>query len=171
MFQKCKEWHGCLSSDQKTKLKIVMRAAGVQSDTGYMEIMGATSGNQSRQISDSGKCVDPRISDPESWECECIDEWTEECGGDDSDDLESCIRQKMCKAPPSAVCPAWKDEFCSSMLTEAEPEMKMALSDGGKHASIRSEMKKRTEASGKGDEATGSDFESTLTGKCTSETQ
>jgi len=157
--QKCNEWTGCLSSDQQTKLKVLMRAAGIQPGTGLVENMGANAANRSRET--PAGCVDPKLDDAESMQCECYVQWHKECGGDDNDDLEACIKTKMCNE--ATVCDDWKEEEC--------PDMMMAISDGGKLSSNRSEMTKRTEASGKGVAATDSDFESALTGKCTSETQ
>ena len=51
-----------------------------------------------------GSCVDPALDDPESWECECVEQMTVKCGSVD----EECFRGLLCKNVN--ICEAWKQE-------------------------------------------------------------
>jgi len=58
-------------------------------------------------------CIDPALADPESWECECVEEMTETCGGVD----EECFRGLLCKN--GNVCAEWKQTHCPASLIDS----------------------------------------------------
>jgi len=60
-----------------------------------------------------GSCVDPALDDPESWECECVEEMTGTCGGVD----EECFRGLLCKN--ANICAEWKQTHCPESLIES----------------------------------------------------
>merc|ERR1719491_2565200 len=57
LAEKCKEWVACLPHDQKFDLTNLLMAAANPS---------------SKNHQDPTTCLDPSISDPEEWDCECM---------------------------------------------------------------------------------------------------
>jgi len=95
---KCKKWLACLTDATKNRLKTFLRAAGTRTSSMLMEE------SRAQQLT---PCVDPSIEDPEAWDCDCLEEMVESCGGLSED----CLKKRMCKI--DSVCKAWKEQHCS----------------------------------------------------------
>eukprot|EP00747_Dinoflagellata_sp_TGD_P109573 gnl/TRDRNA2_/TRDRNA2_170732_c0_seq2.p1 gnl/TRDRNA2_/TRDRNA2_170732_c0~~gnl/TRDRNA2_/TRDRNA2_170732_c0_seq2.p1 ORF type:complete len:427 (-),score=39.62 gnl/TRDRNA2_/TRDRNA2_170732_c0_seq2:186-1466(-) len=67
------------------------------------------------------RCIDPEISDPEAWDCDCHEEMLHLCHEISNEhnvtgfSTSACIRAQLCQH--SKVCKAWKDTHCDEMLT------------------------------------------------------
>jgi len=111
----CRPWVTCLSQEpgRKDKLKILLKVAiGKDADQGQLLSRTGTSsfGAGGRQAPGGG-CTDPALDDAESWDCECMAEMAEACGGAD----EACFRTILCRQ--SKVCQSWKDENCDASFS------------------------------------------------------
>jgi len=93
---KCTEWKNCLPADQEEKLlaflKASLRAPALE------EVGMAKRSHKTKEVT----CMDPSSTDPESWECECVDMIVEKCGGVD----ETCFFNTMCAH--ADICSEWK---------------------------------------------------------------
>jgi hypothetical protein len=67
----------------------------------------------------SKTCLDPSLSDPESWECSCHETMMTECQGDfkGRGSMAQCYKHLLCTH--EKVCQSWKDARCSSELLQA----------------------------------------------------
>lgn len=57
---------------------------------------------------DRDDCVDPGTDDPESWDCECLEDMKKSCNGVNPE----CFKGIMCKF--NEVCKSWKEEHCEN---------------------------------------------------------
>jgi len=103
------------------------------------------------QFEDKEGCFDPSVGDMESWECDCMDAMIDKCGKID----EECFAKLMCAH--GNVCESWKetDDHCPNGLMESMAN--------------RSILQTSTKTKGK--DMNKVDLDSSLGGKCTSETQ
>ena len=77
----CGEWKQCLVAQKKTyEIKAFLRA-GVGSDV--PSVIQAMPGDMAAMTEDEKEeeCVDPSVADPESWECECLEQMKVTCAG------------------------------------------------------------------------------------------
>merc|ERR1719198_769099 len=90
------------------------------------------------------ECLDPRLEDPEGWQCDCYERWMEWCANNlpaGSYTAAECARGHMCEH--ADVCCSWK-EYAS--CDESEP------------ASL---LSRRASVEGKNNNFDGRHFEST----------
>jgi len=114
----CRPWVTCLSQEpgRKDKLKILLKAAiGKDADQGQLLSRTGTSsfgaGGRRAGVGGGGRCIDPAAEDAESWDCECMAEMAEACGGAD----EACFRTLLCRQ--NKVCRSWKNKNCGSSFS------------------------------------------------------
>lgn len=61
-------------------------------------------------------CIDPRIDDPESWLCSCMDRMEDTCSAIRPSfqahgfSTQDCITAQMCLDPNGQICSAWKED-------------------------------------------------------------
>ena len=78
---------------------------------------------------DVDDCVNPEVDDPESWECECLEDMRADCALpkhpgmnklmqtlDPKLPLESCLRIIMCKK--ETICQSWRDQHCEDSMVD-----------------------------------------------------
>jgi len=119
---KCTEWKNCLPDEQEKKLLAFLKAS---LRAPALEEVGMA--KQSHKTNEA-TCMDPSSTDPESWECECIDMIVEQCGGVD----ETCFFNTMCAH--ADICSKWKKaNDCPPALDQNSAAM-----NRGSHASSRS---------------------------------
>jgi len=71
---------------------------------------------------DTPQCLNPSLSDAESWECSCHDQMIQECGGTDpaflgKGSLAQCYKFLLCTH--DRVCSSWKTDRCPASWTTA----------------------------------------------------
>jgi len=141
----CRPWVTCLSkeSGRKNQLEILLKA-GVGKEVVQGELVAKPGTHKNDQ-----DCIDPAVADAESWNCECMAELAESCGGADED----CFRKKFCAN--YKICNSWKDNNCGSSFSLIAKE----------NASIKeSALTMRSEVGI--DSAAGSGLDGALSGKC-----
>lgn len=170
----CSPWATCVAREpgRKDKLKILLKV-GVGKDADKGELLAKTRmsskppwrpnqrsprpavrlwrpnrrPNQRRK--DHPRCIDPAAEDAESWDCECMAEMTESCGGADED----CFRTIICRQ--RKVCWSWKRRNCDPSFSFIAKQ----------NASIKESallMRRDVEV----DTTAGSRLDSALDGKC-----
>jgi len=104
----CEVWETCVSSSGiKLKLEALLGAA--LTPRGSLA-EGKINDSDPMQLNDAEGCVDPSVEDPESWECECMDQMTASCDGVD----EECFNKILCGN--TNVCGSWKGAHCEESL-------------------------------------------------------
>jgi len=139
---KCKEWLNCLPDEMKPKLVAFLRVAGTPTSS------MPTEESSLQQLT---PCVDPSIEDAEAWDCDCLEEIVESCGGLSED----CLKSRLCKLPK--VCESWTKQHCSSSMIAMH---KNTSAKGGQQASAL--MSRRTEFEAN----VGDSLDSSMQGKC-----
>jgi len=91
-------------------LGTMLRAGGAGTQSGSLVGSAIHAEKKKMQPSDAAGCMDPSEGDMETWECECMDQMIDSCGGID----ESCFANRMCHNP--MVCASWKmtDDHCQT---------------------------------------------------------
>lgn len=120
---KCELWNQCLGrTGKKDGLLALLKAATAPKPGSF--ITGVVIENRTRE---SDLCVHPAVDDPESWNCECAEEWLAICS---SGDVESCLQNLMCNH--AGVCDSWKQNHCltSSSSLMAERSSKSSVING-----------------------------------------
>jgi len=105
----CDKWRCCLSEEHRAFLKDVIIAAGSQESQSQTVSM-----SQSPQVEadpEHNDCIDPRHSDPESWDCECYETWAAKCP-DSETDRAACLTKAYCSVPEGVICPEWRTLNC-----------------------------------------------------------
>lgn len=112
----CGLWLDCMSPDKIHALKVFLStvfggsaAGGVLTEFTRGQVLNATE--------DPNTCVDPSVEDPETWQCNCLENMENECGGVD----EVCFRRLMCEE--DLICSSWKTTHCATTaaVTTAAP--------------------------------------------------
>jgi len=173
---KCKKWLECLKSADRALLESFLRAALGEGGSPPTTTMPTTTTNTRRRItttrrrrrrrrqsrrrrgssslikdgSDEVECLDPATADPESWDCDCVETMKAACSASTTD--MDCFKAHMCNH--GGVCRAWKKQHCSASLVESEADKRVQVTSSG-------EIVTRSEGA----------LDSTVQGKCTSETQ
>lgn len=123
----CARWRGCLTAEDQSQLRTLLRAAGV----GGYDLNASDATNESDVYfvpsgpSEDGAgvhCINPLVQDAESWSCDCFEDMHSSCAAVAASPYgaaiyteELCIRAKFCEHP--RVCSAWKELACD------EPEI------------------------------------------------
>jgi len=166
----CDDWVKCLPADKQEILKAILRAMGAGA-IGLLDLSAAlsvASGKVSKTHTQDEECVDPAGDDPEAWDCDCHEKMIEVCGGQDR---ETCFRSQMCKHPD--VCQHWKESvscapLASSLLQRSGSGGRFEVeSNVSQKQSIGDALEERTNMSS----SAGASLDSSLAGKCSSETQ
>jgi len=148
---KCSVWDGCLPLDSKLNLKAILAASGVGLAS-FADEVSIVSHN-STISNDPNACTMPDVADPESWDCECIEEMIDVCGGTD----ESCFKDLLCNR--AEVCQSWKDEQQCVALIQANKDVGV-----GRAGDLRAALGQRgRELASSG---LGNALDSSLQGKC-----
>jgi len=143
----CGEWDNCVTTSGKKPLLVALLGAAMKQESLLEAVSFA---NDTRQNVDAESCVDPQVDDPESYDCECAEEMSATCSGPNhaDQDLETCLTTLLCQN--SNVCSSWKRGHCAGSLMEQRRQ------ESTKVARI---------------DKLHNGLESTVQGKCTSETQ
>mmetsp|Transcript_55435 Transcript_55435/g.161890 ORF Transcript_55435/g.161890 Transcript_55435/m.161890 type:complete len:480 (-) Transcript_55435:83-1522(-) len=78
-------------------------------------------------------CIDPRIEDPESWFCNCLDNLEETCLATNKAyptqtwSMQTCLTALMCLDPYDQICGDWKNDMSCDGADYGE--LKMALTN------------------------------------------
>jgi hypothetical protein len=103
----CQEWKQCLTDGQKEKLLALLTASSSQVVQGGSALTEVTRENRTTEEDPVNGCMDPAVEDPESWECDCLDNMISECGGVDAE----CFRKQMCCH--QGICSNWRNTHCT----------------------------------------------------------
>jgi len=171
----CLGWKKCLLEieDHVDELIKILRA-GLLPASSQGEMIQILSTRRQGLERTQNQCIDPASSDPEAFDCECLQQVQEECG--EASETEGCIREMMCKHPQ--VCESWKGTQCDTALIAGA----MALHDQVKintNASTMVKMTTKTPSMMSESQATSlversarltnaHDLDESLTGKCAS---
>jgi len=121
----CLAWLECLSEENKNILKALLTASGQVGSPSPSDSFAddASKVNDNLTASDDpNDCVNPRVDDPESYDCECVEDMIKTCEGVD----EACFKGIMCNS--AEVCQSWKDsEECASLIQTNEGDMSADL--------------------------------------------
>jgi len=167
---KCRPWVTCLKRDSGRidKLKRLLEA-GQESSAMLMAISDGSASKRdgaASKIRGPGECIDPAVDDAEAWSCDCMQDLVDACSGIDAD----CFRTKMCQS--SEVCDEWKQSHCPTLFlikaneSTPEEEARAALVSMTRRGAIRANGTRSSMAM----MAHGA-LDSSVTGKCTSESQ
>jgi len=126
LTEMCSAWVSCLPAENKHILKTLLKAAHAPpQETSLVRQVISASGAASfaeevatvnGTSADPNDCVDPAIDDPESYDCECVEEMIETCGSVD----ETCFKNIMCKN--FQVCQSWKESAGCVNLIQTNQE-------------------------------------------------
>mmetsp|Transcript_106637 Transcript_106637/g.227722 ORF Transcript_106637/g.227722 Transcript_106637/m.227722 type:complete len:490 (-) Transcript_106637:127-1596(-) len=130
----CVKWRKCLDKasdaedaegDHRSHLITLLMAAGVGNaelgtELGTLMPWGgdshAVDAYASDPVSEEKHCMDPRLEDPEAWECDCYEEAKQQCMSltptPEDTSLAQCLRAHYCMN--RRVCSEWKASFCTS---------------------------------------------------------
>jgi len=112
----CEQFVTCLSEHppRKENLEALLKASlgpsGLLAENSKRSPRRGRSSGRRDQVVDAEGCVDPSVADPESWDCECMDEWTVSCGGAN----DECFSGILCA--DANVCASWKGAHCPESL-------------------------------------------------------
>jgi len=119
------EWRQCLEAaqgDHRSRLITLLTAAGVSNiGSGITIPFGGDATEVAAYAPAPGlggqHCLDPRLEDPEAWDCDCYDEAKQLCSSlipinTGRTSAAQCLRALYCIN--LRVCPAWKATFCTS---------------------------------------------------------
>jgi len=110
---KCKAWDLCLPEENKKIIKTLLKAAIRSGSPSFADVASTARGNLTVS-EDPNECINPAVDDPESWDCECIDDMITSCDGVS----QSCFKGIMCKN--AGVCQSWKDEVdCAAHVSSS----------------------------------------------------
>jgi len=131
---KCTEWASCLDAanrvptanadgthdlkpdahDVRKAIHDYLKATGCSCSAGSC---GTSDHSGRRLLQDSDGCLDPSVSDPESWDCNCHDHLAEKCNnaGATSAQMPSCYQHYLCTL--NSVCASWKSSQGSGCTT------------------------------------------------------
>jgi hypothetical protein len=98
----CEAWERCLrEQNMKVGVSSLLRAS--------LESGTSSPTTSSTRPPDDPNCIDPKVADVESLDCECLPQMQATCGGALN---AECIKCEMCKH--SGVCSSWKSAMCST---------------------------------------------------------
>jgi len=121
----CARWQECLrasSSDQNhlRRLRTLLDAAGVVASTGAVALATVTISRKRG----NARCMDPETEDPESWDCDCYENFQRKCAGISETQGDTaiyteaeCLRAIFCS--DHRVCSEWKARSCKASSIEA----------------------------------------------------
>lgn len=113
----CEQWLTCLSAKTQTHLRNMLEAFWPAA------VLTETRDGSAEHAPDPAGCLDPTLSDPESWECDCYGRWSASCEAL-GQDFGDCMLSGACAS--DRVCPSWKkarscpDPAALSFFTGAE---------------------------------------------------
>merc|ERR1711920_781482 len=61
---------------------------------------------------DAPGCIDPELTDPEGWTCNCYDHWSDNCQSIGEAGSTDCLSASFCLS--DLVCDCWKAHACVS---------------------------------------------------------
>jgi len=148
---KCQEWDNCLQETPKSTAHTKFKATLEDILNAVLPSNRTTPESLAESPADAPGCIDPEISDPEAFECECLEKLQETCEGEP--DQMQCFRNLMCEDP--RVCCSWKQAACS-------PSAAAGCSDSSSSMTQRANVERLQ---------TSTDLDTSVAGKCSSETQ
>jgi len=159
----CAAWDECLPAESKAVLKVLLKISGASLTGSSFADKVSTQGNLTTYADPNG-CIDPAVDDPESWDCECVEDMKTSCGGVD----EACFKGILCGK--AEICQTWKDDAeCPTFLVQkSEDEI------SGTHSSEALGQRSQamlTRQKGQEDVDLSGSLDGSLGGKCTPETQ
>eukprot|EP00931_Biecheleriopsis_adriatica_P035786 TRINITY_DN20617_c0_g1_i1.p1 TRINITY_DN20617_c0_g1~~TRINITY_DN20617_c0_g1_i1.p1 ORF type:complete len:533 (-),score=87.46 TRINITY_DN20617_c0_g1_i1:347-1945(-) len=108
--QYCAAWRDCLTKANRN-------SAIPQIEDHLLQVLRATlvpTGHEGKAVikddHDHAECISPLSADPESWDCDCIDNFNKRCDDMGMARDQVCYKLLLCDSP--VVCPAWKDAAC-----------------------------------------------------------
>jgi hypothetical protein len=114
-YDKCNEWKECTDGAGHTQQLIAILQAS-QPTSSSMALSMARRTTTQANMTKQTLCVNPSITDVESWDCSCWEATVEMCGDRcepvSNPDCSTCVREIWCAEP--RVCQSWKDSACSS---------------------------------------------------------
>lgn len=123
----CDKWADCLDeAGTKQFLIDVLVGGGTVASPSLLEQDG---GSFLQPGPGHTSCIHPKYADPESWDCQCYDDWIAKCKDSAGNDLtgaarQTCIHEILCCHPK--VCTAWKSASacnavsCPAFLMEVD---------------------------------------------------
>jgi len=112
----CAAWDKCLPAESKAVLTVLLKISGASltgSSFADKAVLKASTQENLTKYADPNGCIDPAVDDPESWDCECVEDMKTSCGGVD----EACFKGILCGK--AEICQTWKDDAeCPTFLVQ-----------------------------------------------------
>jgi len=155
----CERWLECLQDVDKKLLKNLLQAA-LGTNPSLVEV--------SEEETGESDCVHPETADPETWECDCLDEIKTTCNN--TDNQTECFNGHMCNH--CKICLGWKHQHCDTQAV-ANHEDACTPSPGPSENLteaawvLATAMEGRSQVSTRGSTGVRSNMDSALGSKCT----
>lgn len=111
----CAVWRACFASQTGTnheaELLKLLSAVFKAASTSLVKTNLPATISSAQTVGDAPGCTDPAVADPESVECECLDEIKKACADAGVADSEECFLTHMCNH--QSVCGSWKTDHCA----------------------------------------------------------